>query len=227
MELGPVATLELWEETLARIAGLVREQRTTLVFVNTRRLVERVAHQLSQKIGEEKVVAHHGSLSRKTRLEGGSTAEVRRRPSVCGDRLARAGHRYRRGGPRLPDRLSPLDRCAAAASGPIGSPAGRHSQRPLFPLTRDELIECTALIYAVPQRRIRPDSPFLPGPWTFSRNRSSAMCAAEDGRSRICFRLSAGPTPTLDLPRELFDRVVQCSRKDLRQTWTQIGLSPP
>jgi len=68
-ELGPIATLELLEETISRTAGLAREQRTTLVFVNTRRLVERVAHQLSLKIGEENIVAHHGSLSRKTRLQ--------------------------------------------------------------------------------------------------------------------------------------------------------------
>src|SRR2546428_816701 len=68
-ELGPIATHEIWDQTVSRIASLIQEHRTTLVFVNTRRLVERVAHQLSNKIGEEQVVAHHGSLSRKTRLD--------------------------------------------------------------------------------------------------------------------------------------------------------------
>jgi ATP-dependent Lhr-like helicase len=69
-ELGPIATHELWDEVVSRIATLAGAHRTTLVSVNTRRLVERVAHALSQIVGEEAVVAHHGSLSRKTRLSG-------------------------------------------------------------------------------------------------------------------------------------------------------------
>ena len=68
-ELGPIATHELWGQVLDRIADLVRGHHTTLVFVNTRRMVERVAHQLGQRLGEESVVAHHGSLSREIRHE--------------------------------------------------------------------------------------------------------------------------------------------------------------
>ena len=67
-EMGPIATHEIWGETLDTVAGLVREHDTTLMFVNTRRLVERLAHQLSERLGEDAVVAHHGSLSRATRL---------------------------------------------------------------------------------------------------------------------------------------------------------------
>ena len=47
---------------------MVREHKTTLVFCNTRRMVERVSHQLSERLGEDAVVPHHGSLSRSTRL---------------------------------------------------------------------------------------------------------------------------------------------------------------
>lgn len=68
-ELGPIASHELWADVYENIAAQVRSHRTTLVFVNTRRLVERVSHQLSSRLGEGKVAAHHGSLSRKTRLE--------------------------------------------------------------------------------------------------------------------------------------------------------------
>ena len=68
-ELGPIATHEMWSETLDSIAELVRSHGTTLVFVNTRRLVERVSHQLSERLGEGAVVAHHGSLSRTIRLD--------------------------------------------------------------------------------------------------------------------------------------------------------------
>src|SRR5258708_1689588 len=69
-ELGPVASNEMWGEVYDRIVQLVNTHRSTLVFVNTRRLAERIAHQLGERLGEENVAAHHGSLSRKLRLEG-------------------------------------------------------------------------------------------------------------------------------------------------------------
>src|SRR5947208_10460840 len=66
--LGPIATNEMWEEIYARIAELAEQHRSTLVFVNTRRLVERVSHHLAERLGDDQVGAHHGSLSRKLRL---------------------------------------------------------------------------------------------------------------------------------------------------------------
>ena len=69
LELGPIAGLDLWGEIYDRIAAQVRAHRTTLIFVNTRRLVERVSHQLTVRMGEGKVAAHHGSLSRRARLD--------------------------------------------------------------------------------------------------------------------------------------------------------------
>src|SRR5579862_9584264 len=66
--LGPVASNEMWDEIYDRICELVRQHRSTLVFVNTRRLAERVAHQLGERLGEDAVAAHHGSLARKLRL---------------------------------------------------------------------------------------------------------------------------------------------------------------
>ena len=68
-ELGPVASNELWDEIYDRIAALVQQHRSTLVFVNTRRLAERVAHHLAERLGASAVAAHHGSLSRKMRLD--------------------------------------------------------------------------------------------------------------------------------------------------------------
>jgi len=68
-ELGAVASTEMWEEIYDRVAGLAREHRTTLVFVNTRRLSERVAHHLGERLGADAVLPHHGSLSRKLRLD--------------------------------------------------------------------------------------------------------------------------------------------------------------
>src|SRR5947209_19551323 len=67
--LSHVASHEMWAEVYDRIAALSRDHRPTLVFVNTRRLAERVAHQLTQRLGEGKVAPHHGSLSRQIRLD--------------------------------------------------------------------------------------------------------------------------------------------------------------
>jgi ATP-dependent Lhr-like helicase len=67
-ELGPIATHEQWDETYDRLAELARQQRSTLIFVNTRRLAERVTHHLAERLGADLVAAHHGSLARRTRL---------------------------------------------------------------------------------------------------------------------------------------------------------------
>src|SRR6266478_5148692 len=67
-ELGPVASNEMWDEIYDRLAALAAQHRSTLVFVNTRRLAERMAHHLGERLGKDAVAAHHGSLSRKLRL---------------------------------------------------------------------------------------------------------------------------------------------------------------
>src|SRR5262249_23316420 len=67
-EIGPVTSNEMWSEVYDRIAALACENRSTLVFVNTRRLAERIAHRLAERLGQDAVAAHHGSLSRKLRL---------------------------------------------------------------------------------------------------------------------------------------------------------------
>ena len=68
-ELGAVCTNEQWDELYGRLAQLGSEHRSTLIFVNTRRLVERVAFHLGERLGEDVVAAHHGSLSRARRFE--------------------------------------------------------------------------------------------------------------------------------------------------------------
>ena len=68
-ELGAVATSEMWAEIYDRIARHIANHRTTLVFVNTRRLSERVAHALAERLGENVVLPHHGSLARTLRLD--------------------------------------------------------------------------------------------------------------------------------------------------------------
>src|SRR5262249_16008244 len=67
MELQAVCTHEHWAEVYQRLVQLIDEHRSTLIFVNTRKLAERVAHQLTERLGEDKVLSHHVSLSHKSR----------------------------------------------------------------------------------------------------------------------------------------------------------------
>ena len=207
-ELGPIATHELWGETLDAITDLVRHHDTTLVFVNTRRLVERVSHQLSERLGEEAVVAHHGSLSRNTRLaaeEKLKTGQVK----VCvataslelGIDVGVADLVCQIGSPRSIGLL--LQRIGRSGHTLGGTPKGR-----LFPLTRDELVECTALVRAV--RRGNLDTLRVP-PWPLDvlAQLMVAACAAEEWSEADLFELCRRAYPYRELPRERFDQAVE------------------
>ena len=162
---------------MSRIAALAGEHRTTLVFVNTRRLVERISHHLSHKLGEESVVAHHGSLSRKTRLnaeERLKNAEVK----VCvataslelGIDVGAVELVCQIGSPRSISIL--LQRAGRSGHWLGGIPKCR-----LFPLTRDELVECAALLYAV--RRGDLDRLHIPAwPLDILSQQIVALCGA-------------------------------------------------
>jgi ATP-dependent helicase Lhr and Lhr-like helicase len=207
-ELGPIANEALWDETIERIAGLVQNERTTLVFVNTRRLVERVAHLMSQKIGEENVVTHHGSLSRRTRLE----AEKRLKDGdvrVCvatsslelGIDIGEIDLVCQIGSPRSIGVL--VQRVGRSGHWLGGLPRGR-----LFPLTRDELVECAALTWAV--RKNELDRLSIPQwPLDIASQQIVAMCAAEQWTVDNLFKTIRRAYPFGGLPREFFDRVVR------------------
>lgn len=207
-DLGPVATHELWTETLDRVAALVREHRTTLVFVNTRKLVERVAHLLSERLGEEAVVPHHGSLSRATRL----AAEQKLKHGLVKVCVATASLELgidigavdlvcQIGSPRSINVL--LQRIGRSNHTLGGTPRGR-----LFPLTRDELVECAALLRAV--RTGKLDILRIP-PWPLDvlAQQIVASCSVEEWSEDALFGLFRGAYPYRDLPRERFDQVVQ------------------
>jgi ATP-dependent Lhr-like helicase len=207
-ELGPIATHEIWGETLDAIAQLVRSHGATLVFVNTRRLVERVAHQLSERLGEEAVAAHHGSLSRTIRLaaeEKLRNGEVK----VCvataslelGIDIGLVDLVCQIGSPRSIGLL--LQRIGRSGHTLGGTPKGR-----LFPLTRDELVECTALARAV--RRGNLDTLKVP-PWPLDvlAQQMVAACAAEDWSEDDLYDLCRRAYPYRELPREKFDQVVE------------------
>ena len=149
MPLEAVMSGEAWTEVYDRLAELVREHRTTLVFVNTRRLAERVARHLSERIGEEFVTAHHGSLARDRRLD----AEQRLKRGELKALVATASL-------ELGIDIGNVDLVCQIGStrsinaflqrvGRAGHSVGGVSKGRLFPLSRDELVECTALLDAV------------------------------------------------------------------------------
>ena len=127
-ELGVVATNEMWEEIYDRLAELIVAQRTTLVFVNTRRLCERVAHHLEERLGGGGGArASRQSLPAPPAARGAAAQE---RPVARGGRhrVARARYRHRDRRPRLPDRVAAVDRRRPAAGRPVRPPR-RHAGR--------------------------------------------------------------------------------------------------
>ncbi|HET7891315.1 MAG TPA: helicase-related protein, partial [Candidatus Sulfotelmatobacter sp.] len=161
--LGPIASNEMWDEIYDRIAELSQQHRSTLVFVNTRRLVERVAHHLAERIGEENVGAHHGSLSRKLRL----AAERRLKEGEIKVLVATASLELGIdiGTVDLVIQISSPRAIAVALQrvGRSGHWRGAVPKGRFFVTTRDDLLECAALVRAIRQgdldRLIIPDSP--------------------------------------------------------------------
>src|SRR5271155_5768173 len=144
--LEAVMSAEVWTQVYERIATLVQEHRTTLVFVNTRRMAERVARQLSDRLGEEHVTAHHGSMAKVLRLD----AEQRLKRGALKVLVATASLELgidigdvdlvcQLGSPRSIASL--LQRIGRSGHAVKGTPKGR-----LFPLSRDDLVECAALL---------------------------------------------------------------------------------
>ena len=153
-ELGAVVSHAQMDQILDRMAALIGEHRTTIVFVNTRRLSERIAHQLAERLGEGAVAAHHGSLSTERRIRtehrlraGQLKALVSTASLELGIDIGPVELVCQVGSPRSIATF--LQRVGRSNHSRHGTPKGR-----LWPLTRDELIESLALIGAVRQGRL-------------------------------------------------------------------------
>ncbi|MFL6832876.1 MAG: DEAD/DEAH box helicase, partial [Xanthobacteraceae bacterium] len=147
--LEAVMSAEVWEQVYQRLAELVEAHRTTLIFVNTRRLVERVTRQLSERLGADRVTAHHGSLAKEQRLDaeqrlkhGKLKALVATASLELGIDIGEVDLVCQLGSPRSIATF--LQRVGRSGHAIDGTPKGR-----LFPLSRDELVECTALLDSV------------------------------------------------------------------------------
>jgi ATP-dependent Lhr-like helicase len=199
---------EVWDELYDRLVELIGGHRTTLVFVNTRRLAERVTLHLSERLGAEHVTSHHGSLSKEKRLdaetrlkEGKLKALVATASLELGIDIGTVDLVCQIGSTRSIATL--LQRVGRSGHHLAAVPKGR-----LFPLSRDELIECAALVRATRERQL--DRLIIPDhPLDILAQQIVAAAACEDWNEDELFDLVRGAYPYRELSRKDFDDVVQ------------------
>lgn len=207
-ELEAVASNEQFGEVLDRIAKHVTDHRTTIVFVNTRRLAERVAHLLAERLGDDMVASHHGSLSKERRLKvetrlraGDLRALVATASLELGIDIGPVELVCQIGSPR--SLATFLQRVGRSGHTRAGTPKGR-----LYPLTRDELVECLALLAGVRAGRLDALHPPV-APLDILAQHIVAECAAESWTEDDLFDLVRRAQPFSGLSRPDFDEVVE------------------
>jgi ATP-dependent Lhr-like helicase len=205
--LEAVMSAEVWSTLFDRIAKLVDEHHTTLIFANTRRMVERVTRHLSERIGADNIAAHHGSLAKEQRFD----AEQRLKSGKLKAMVATASLELgidigdvelvcQLGSPRAISTF--LQRVGRANHAVGGVPKGR-----LFPLSRDELVECTALLDAVQAGELdRLRIPVAPID-VLSQQIVAEVASGERGEDEL-FRLVRRAWPYRDLARGVFDEII-------------------
>ena len=205
--LEAVMSGEVWEQVYDRLAELIRAHHTTLVFANTRRQVERVTLHLSERLGKENVGAHHGSLSKEQRLEseqrlksGQLRALVATASLELGIDIGDVDLVCQLGSPHAIATF--LQRVGRANHAVSGIPKGR-----LFPLSRDDLVECTALLDSV-QRGELDRLIIPPKPLDVLAQQIVAEVAARDYSEDELYALALRAYPYRDLTRAEFDAVV-------------------
>jgi len=207
-ELGAIASNEMWGEIYDRIAALALQHRSTLVFVNTRRLAERVALHLSERIGERLVAAHHGSLARKLRLAAErklKNGEIRMLVATAslelGIDIGNVDLVCQINSPRAISVA--LQRIGRAGHWRGAVPKGR-----LFATTRDDLVECAAAVHAIKSgdldRLAVPDKPL-----DILAQQIVAMCASEDWDEAELFQCVRRAYPYRDLGGDEFERILE------------------
>ncbi len=208
MPLGPVASNEMWDTIYDRLVQLVNQHRSTLVFVNTRRMAERLAHNLGERLGEENVAAHHGSLSRKLRLaaekklkEGQIKVLVATASLELGIDVGFVDLAVQINSPR--SIAGALQRIGRSGHWRGAVPKGR-----FFATTRDDLMELSALVRAIKlgdlDRLMIPDAPL-----DVLAQQIVAACSAEEWDEDAMFALARRAYPYRDMKRETFDSILE------------------
>jgi ATP-dependent helicase Lhr and Lhr-like helicase len=207
LPLGPIVSNDIWGNTYKRIAQLVNEHRSTLVFVNTRKHAERVAMNLTNILGEDAVATHHGSLARKTRL----AAERKLKNGEIKVLVATASLELGIdiGFVDLVCQISSPRSIAAALQriGRAGHWRGAIPKGRLFAMTRDELIESAAIVRAINHGDL--DQLIIPEtPLDILAQQIVAICSAEEWKEDELFTLIRQAYPYRALTREEFDRII-------------------
>jgi ATP-dependent helicase Lhr and Lhr-like helicase len=205
-ELAAVASAEQMAEIIDLIAGHVHQHRTTIVFVNTRRMAERIAHELGERLGEGLAAAHHGSLSRErrqrveARLRGGDLRALVATASLeLGIDIGPVELVCQIGSPR--SFATFLQRVGRSNHSRTGIPAGR-----LYPTTRDELVECAALLRGA--RAGRLDALVIPNcPLDILAQQIVAECSATEWTQQDLLALFRGAAPFSQLQDAEFNEV--------------------
>ena len=199
---------EVWTQVYGRLAQLIEGHRTTLVFVNTRRMAERVARELTERLGEDAVTAHHGSMAKERRLaaeqrlkRGELKAMVATASLELGIDIGEVELVCQLGSPRSIATF--LQRAGRSGHAVDGTPKGR-----LFPLSRDDLVECAALLDGI--RRGELDRLTIPEkPLDVLAQQIVAETAARDWPETKLFDRLRRAWPFRKLAREEFDAVVR------------------
>ncbi len=216
-DLSAVCSHEQWKEINARLVELIQEHRSTLVFVNTRKLAERVTHQLSELLGEEMVSCHHGSLATDLRLDTEQKLKAGRIKAVVATASLELGIDVghvdlvvQLGSPRsIATFLQRIGRSGHA----LGlTPKGR-----LFALTRDELIECMGLIRAIGQGRLDA-IPIPEAPLDVLAQQIVAETSAREWSTDELFALCRRAYPYRSLSRRQFDETLRYLSEGLTST---------
>jgi ATP-dependent Lhr-like helicase len=206
--LEAVMSGEVWQQVYDRLTELIEAHRTTLIFVNTRRLAERVTRQLSERLGAEQVTAHHGSLAKEQRFDaeqrlknGALKALVATASLELGIDIGDVDLVCQLGSPRSIATL--LQRVGRSGHAVAGTPKGR-----LFPLSRDELVECAALLDSI--RRGELDRLAIPEQaLDVLAQQIVAETAAQEWDEDELYALFRRAAPYQALPRKDFTAVVQ------------------
>ena len=206
--LSTVCSHEQWEEIYARIGELVLEHRTTLVFVNTRKMAERIAAQLTRLLGEDAVTSHHGSLSKARRLDAEQRLKAGSAPGARRDGVARARDRRRRRRPRDPGRRDALDRDVPPARRPRRARAEEDPEGTALPAHARRARRRARRSSSSIRRSVLDRTPMPPRPLDILAQQIVAAAAGEAWDERALFDLVRKAWPYRDLSREEFDRVV-------------------
>jgi ATP-dependent Lhr-like helicase len=213
-DLGAVATNAVWDATYAQLAAVIQQHRTTLVFANSRRLAERLAVRLTERLGPDTVAAHHGSLSRKRRLEAEARLKAGEIRAIVATGSLELGIDV--GAIECVCQVESPRAVATAVQrvGRSGHWLGATPRGRLFALTRDDVLECAALVREV--RAGRLDRVEIPrGPLDVLAQQVVAACADTEWEADRLFDLVRRTPPYRNLDRAAFDAVLRMEAERL------------